>query len=226
MRFSTYKQNIVGIALSISGPISMVLGLVIPNFATTEGVGAVLILLGIILSFLGLFISADAEKSFSYINNDYHKSKRFRNIVNPEDSADNNPMGAFNRKDVLKVAQKNTKVKYHLVDLEYTIIDYVKVSGRAYRSDKIEELDAEVRNLYKEVAQLILSDGVKSALGGRADAFKKDVVELVVSLIIQQTMEVKKMISTALSVIDSDGEIAEKDAVLVLRDPKYKHLIK
>lgn len=226
MRFSTYKQNIVGIALSISGPISMVLGLVIPNFATTEGVGAVLILLGIILSFLGLFISADAEKSFSYINNDYRKSKRFRNIVNPEDSADNNPMGAFNRKGVLEVTQKNTKVKCHLVDLEYTIINYVTVSGRAYRSDRIEELDAEVRDLYKEAAQLILSDGVKSALSGRADAFKKDIVELVVSLVIQQTMEVKKMISTALSVIDSDGEIAEKDAVLVLRDPKYKHLIK
>ena len=67
---------------------------------------------------------------------------------------------------------------------------------------------------------------MKSALSGRADAFKKDIVELVVSLVIQQTMEVKKMISTALSVIDSDGEIAEKDAVLVLRDPKYKHLIK
>lgn len=226
MRFSTYKQNVVGIALSISGPISMVLGLVIPNFATTEGVGAVLILLGIILSFLGLFISADAEKSFSYINNDYRKSKRFRSIVNPEDSANNNPMGAFNRKDVLEVAQKNTKVKYHLVDLEYTIIDYVKVGGRAYCSDKIEELDAEVRNLYKEVAQLILSDGVKSVLSGRADAFKKDVVELVVSLIIQQTMEVKKIVSTALSVIDSDGEIAEKDAISVLKDPKYKHLIK
>ena len=135
-------------------------------------------------------------------------------------------MGAFNRKDVLEVAQRNTKIKYHLVDLEYTIIDYVKISGRAYRSDRIEELDAEVRDLYKEVAQLILSDGVKSVLGGRADAFKKDVVELVVSLVIQQTIEVKKMISTALSVIDSDGEIAEKDAISVLKDPKYKHLIK
>ena len=226
MRFSTYKQNVVGIALSISGPISMVLGLVIPNFATTEGVGAVFILLGIILSFLGLFISADAEKSFSYINNDYRRSKRFRNIVNPEYSADDNSVNTLDRKDVLEVAQRNTKIKYHLVDLEYTIIDYVKVSGRAYRSDKIEELDAEVRNLYKDVAQLILSDGVKSVLGGRADAFKKDVVELVVSLVIQQTIEVKKMISTALSVIDSDGEIAEKDAISVLKDPKYKHLIK
>ena len=67
---------------------------------------------------------------------------------------------------------------------------------------------------------------MKSVLGGRADAFKKDVVELVVSLVIQQTMEVKKMISTALSVIDADGEIAEKDAISVLKDPKYKHLIK
>lgn len=204
----------------------MVLGLVITNFATIEGVGAVLILLGIILSFLGLFISADAEKSFSYINNDYRKSKRFRDIVNPEDNSDYNSMSAFNRKDVLEVTQKNTKVKCHLVDLEYTIINYIKVSDRAYRSDRIEELDAEVRDLYKDVAQLILSDGVKSALSGRADAFKKDVVELVVSLIIQQTMEVKKIVSTALSVIDSDGEIAEKDAISVLKDPKYKHLIK
>lgn len=226
MRFSTYKQNVVGISLSISGPISMVLGLVVHNFATTEGVGAVLILLGIILSFLGLFISADAEKSFSYINNNYRKSKRFRNIVNPEYSADDNSVNTLDRKGVLEVTQKNTKVKCHLVDLEYTIINYIKVSDRAYRSDRIEELDAEVRDLYKEAAQLILSDGVKSALSGRADAFKKDIVELVVSLVIQQTMEVKKMISTALSVIDSDGEIAEKDAVLVLRDPKYKHLIK
>ena len=113
-----------------------------------------------------------------------------------------------------------------MADLEYTIIDYVKFSGRAYRSGRIEELDTEVRALYKDVAQLILSDGVKSALSGRADAFKKDVVELVVSLIVQQTMEVKKIINTALSVIDSDGEIAEKDAISVLKDPKYKHLIK
>ena len=67
---------------------------------------------------------------------------------------------------------------------------------------------------------------MKSVLSGCADAFKKDVVELVVSLIIQQTNEVKKIVSTALSVINSDGEIAEKDAVSVLRDPKYKHLIK
>lgn len=227
MRFSTYKQNIVGIVLMISGLISMALGFLILNiFTSIEDTGAVISFLGIILAFLGMFVNADTEESFSCVNKNYRKSKRFRNIVNPEDSADNNPMGAFNRKDVLKVAQKNTKVKYHLVDLEYTIINYVTVSGRAYRSDRIEELDAEVRDLYKDVAQLILSDGVKSALSGRADAFKKDVVELVVSLIIQQTMEVKKIVSTALSVIDSDGEIAEKDAISVLKDPKYKHLIK
>lgn len=227
MRFSVYKQNIVGNALMISGLISMALGILILNvFTSIEDTGAVISFLGIILSFLGMLVNANIEESFSRINKDYIKSKRFRNIVNPEDSADNNPMGAFNRKDVLKVAQKNTKVKYHLVDLEYTIINYIKVSDRAYRSDRIEELDAEVRNLYKEVAQLILSDGVKSVLSGRADAFKKDVVELVVSLILQQTKEVKKIINTALSVIDSDGEISEKDAISVLKDPKYKHLIK
>lgn len=227
MRFSVYKQNIVGNVLMISGLISMPIGLLILNvFTSIEDTGAVISFLGIILSFLGMLVNANIEESFSRINKDYIKSKRFRNIVNPDDSVDNNPMGAFNRKDILEVAQKNTKVKYHLADLEYTIIDYVKFSGRAYRSGRIEELDTEVRNLYKDVAQLILSDGVKSALSGRADAFKKDIVELVVSLVIQQTMEVKKMISTALSVIDSDGEIAEKDAVLVLRDPKYKHLIK
>lgn len=227
MRFSVYKQNIVGNVLMISGLISMPIGLLILNvFTSIEYTGAVISFLGIILSFLGLFISADAEKSPSCINNDYRKSKRFRNIVNPEYSADDNSVNTLDRKDVLEVAQRNTKIKYHLVDLEYTIIDYVKVSGRAYRSDKIEELDAEVRNLYKEVAQLILSDGVKSVLSGRADAFKKDVVELVVSLILQQTKEVKKIINTALSVIDSDGEISEKDAISVLKDPKYKHLIK
>lgn len=227
MRFSVYKQNIVGNVLMISGLISMPIGLLILNvFTSIEDTGAVISFLGIILSFLGMLVNANIEESFSRINKDYIKSKRFRNIVNPDDSVDNNPMGAFNRKDILEVAQKNTKVKYHLADLEYTIIDYVKFSGRAYRSGRIEELDTEVRNLYKDVAQLILSDGVKSALSGRADAFKKDIVELVVSLVIQQTMEVKKMISTALSVIDSDGEIAEKDAVLVLRDPKYKRLIK
>ena len=185
MRFSTYKQNIVGIVLMISGLISMALGFLILNiFTSIEDTGAVISFLGIILAFLGMFVNADTEESFSCVNKNYRKSKRFRNIVNPEDSADNNPMGAFNRKDVLEVAQRNTKIKYHLVDLEYTIIDYVKISGRAYRSDRIEELDAEVRDLYKEVAQLILSDGVKSVLGGRADAFKKDVVELVVSLVI------------------------------------------
>jgi len=227
MRFSTYKQNIVGIVLMISGLISMALGFLILNiFTSIEDTGAVISFLGIILAFLGMFVNADTEESFSCVNKNYRKSKRFRNIVNPEDSADNNPMGAFNRKDVLKVAQKNTKVKYHLFDLEYTIINYVTVSGRAYRSDRIEELDAEVRNLYKDVAQLILSDGVKSVLSGRADAFKKDVVKLVVSLIIQQTGEIKEIINDARSVIDSDGEIAEKDAVSVLRDPKYKHLIK
>ena len=132
----------------------------------------------------------------------------------------------LNRGEILKVARKNTKVKCHLVNLEYTIIDYIKFSGRAYRSDRIEELDAEVRNLYKDVAQLIMSGGVKPVLSGRADAFKKDIVELVVSLIIQQTKKVEKIINDARSVIDSDGEIAEKDAVSVLRDPKYKHLIK
>ena len=227
MRFSVYKQNIVGNALMISGLISMALGILILNvFTSIEDTGAAIAFLGIILSFLGLFVNADTEESFSRINKNYLKSKRFRDIVNPEDNSDYNSMSAFNRKDVLEVTQKNTKVKCHLVDLEYTIINYIKVSGRAYRSDKIEKLDAEVRNLYKEVAQLILSDGVKSVLSGRADAFKKDVVELVVSLIIQQTMEVKKIVSTALSVIDLDGEIAEKDAISVLKDPKYKHLIK
>ena len=227
MRFGVYRQNIVGNALMISGLISMALGLLILNiFTSIEDTGAVISFLGIILAFLGMFVNANIEESFSRINKDYIKSKRFRNIVNPEDSADNNPMGAFNRKDVLEVAQRNTKIKYHLVDLEYTIIDYVKISGRAYRSDRIEELDAEVRDLYKEVAQLILSDGVRSVLSGRANAFKGDIIELVVSLIIQQTMEVKKIVSTALSVIDSDGEIAEKDAISVLKDPKYKHLIK
>lgn len=223
MRFSVYKQNIVGNALMISGLISIALGILILNvFTSIEDTGATISFFGIILSFLGLFAGADAEKSFSYINKDYIKSKRFRDIVNPEDDTAN----VINRGEIIKIAQKNTKVKYHLVDLEYTIINYVKVSGRAYRSDKIEKLDAEVRNLYKDVAQLILSDGVRSVLSGRADAFKKDVVELVVSLIIQQTIEVKKIVSTALSVINSDGEIAEKDAISVLRDPKYKHLIK
>lgn len=223
MRFSVYKQNIVGNALMISGLISMALGILILNvFTSIEDTGAAIAFLGIILSFLGLFVNADIEESFSRINKNYLKSKRFRDIVNPED--DN--AGVLNRGEILKVARKNTKVKCHLVNLEYTIIDYIKFSGRAYRSDRIEELDAEVRNLYKDVAQLILSDGVKSVLSGRADAFKKDVVELVVSLIIQQTMEVKKIVSTALSVIDSDGEIAEKDAISVLKDPKYKHLIK
>lgn len=227
MRFNTYKQNIVGNVLMVSGLISMSIGLLILNvFTSIEDTGAAISFLGIILSFLGMLVNADTEESFSRINKNYLKSKRFRDIVNPEDNSDYNSMSAFNRKDVLEVTQKNTKVKCHLVDLEYTIINYIKVSDRAYRSDRIEELDAEVRNLYKDVAQLILSDGVKSALSGRADAFKKDVVELVVSLIVQQTMEVKKMISTALSVINSDGEIAEKDAVSVLRDPKYKHLIK
>lgn len=227
MRFSTYKQNIVGNVLIISGLISIALGILILNvFTSIEDTGAAIAFLGIILSFLGLFVNADTEESFSRINKNYLKSKRFRDIVNPEDNSDYNSMSAFNRKDVLEVTQKNTKVKCHLVDLEYTIINYIKVSDRAYRSDRIEELDAEVRDLYKDVAQLILSDGVKSALSGRADAFKKDVVELVVSLIIQQTMEVKKIVSTALSVIDSDGEIAEKDAISVLKDPKYKHLIK
>ena len=219
MRFSVYKQNIVGNALMISGLISMALGILILNvFTSIEDTSAAIAFLGIILSFLGLFVNADIEESFSRINKNYLKSKRFRDIVNPEDDT----AGVLNRGEIIKVAQKNTKVRYHLADLEYTIINYVKVSSQAYRSDRIEELDAEVRNLYNDVAQLIMSDGVKSVLNGRADAFKKDIVELVVSLIIQQTIEVKKI----MSVIDSDGEIAEKDAVSVLRDPKYKHLIK
>lgn len=223
MRFSVYKQNIVGNALMISGLISMALGILILNvFTSIEDTGAAIAFLGIILSFLGLFVNADIEESFSRINKNYLKSKRFRDLVNPEDDTAN----VINRGEILKVAQKNTKVKYHLADLEYTIINYVTVSDRAYRSDRIEELDAEVRDLYKDVAQLILSDGVRSVLSGRANAFKGDIIELVVSLIIQQTMEVKKIVSTALSVINSDGEIAEKDAVSVLRDPKYKHLIK
>ena len=223
MRFSVYNQNIVGNALMISGLISMALGILILNvFTSIEDTGAAIAFLGIILSFLGLFVNADIEESFSRINKNYLKSKRFRDIVNTEDDTAN----VINRGEILKVAQKNTKVKYHLADLEYTIINYVTVSDRAYRSDRIEELDAEVRNLYKDVAQLIMSGGVKPVLSGRADAFKKDIVELVVSLIIQQTKKVENIINDARSVIDSDGEIAEKDAVSVLRDPKYKHLIK
>lgn len=223
MRFNTYKQNIVGNVLFISCLVFFVLSFAIILYLEFEGVVVIIPFLFLLFAFLGINLSSKAEKSFFYINDNYRRSKRFRNIVDPENSSDTD---TSNRSKILKVAQRNTKVKYHLADLEYTIIDYVKFSGRAYRSDKIEELDAEVRDLYKEAAQLILSDGVKSALSGRADAFKKDIVELVVSLVIQQTMEVNKMISTALSVIDSDGEIAEKDAVLVLRDPKYKHLIK
>lgn len=223
MRFSVYKQNIVGNVLMASGLISCVLGILILHvFTSIEDTGAAISFLGIILSFLGMFINVDTEESFSRINKNYRKSNRFRDIVNPEDDT----AGVLNRSEILKVAQRNTKIKYHLADLEYIIINYVEVSSRAYRSDKIEKLDAEVRNLYKDVAQLILSDGVKSALSGRADAFKKDIVELVVSLIIQQTREVKKITNTALAVIDSDGEIAEKDAISVLKDPKYKHLIK
>lgn len=223
MRFSVYNQNIVGNALMISGLISMALGILILNvFTSIEDTGAAIAFLGIILSFLGLFVNADIEESFSRINKNYLKSKRFRDIVNTEDDTAN----VINRGEIIKVAQKNTKVKYHLADLEYTIINYVTVSDRAYRSDRIEELDAEVRNLYKDVAQLIMSGGVKPVLSGRADAFKKDIVELVVSLIIQQTKKVENIINDARSVIDSDGEIAEKDAVSVLRDPKYKHLIK
>ena len=226
MRFNTYKQNIVGYVLFISCLVFFVLSFATILYLEFEGVVVITPFLFLLFAFLGINLSSKTEKSFSYINNDYRRSKRFRNIVNPEYSADDNSVNTLDRKDVLEVAQRNTKIKYHLVDLEYTIIDYVKVSGRAYRSDKIEELDAEVRNLYKEVAQLILSDGVKSTLNGRADSFKKDIVELVVSLIIQQTKEVKKIINTALSVINSDGEIAEKDAISVLKDPKYKHLIK
>lgn len=223
MRFNTYKQNIVGIVLVISSLVFFVISLAIILYLEFEGVIVIIPFLFLLFTFLGCNFSSNAEKSFFYINDNYRRSKRFRNIVDLEDSNDTD---ISNRSEILKVAQKNTKVRYHLSDLEYTIIDYVKFSGRAYRSDKIEELDAEVRNLYKDVAQLILSDGVKSALSGRADAFKKDIVELVVSLIIQQTREVKKITNTALAVIDSDGEIAEKDAISVLKDPKYKHLIK
>lgn len=223
MHFSVYKQNIVGNALMISGLIFIALGILILNvFTSIEDTGAAIAFLGIILSFLGLLVNADIEESFSRINKNYLKSKRFRDIVNPDDDTAN----VINRGEILKVARKNTKVKCHLVDLEYTIINYVTVSGRAYRSDRIDELDAEVGDLYIEVAQLILSDGVESVLSGRADAFKKDIVELVVSLILQQTKEVEKIINDARSVIDSDGEIAEKDAISVLKDPKYKHLIK
>ena len=223
MRFSAYKQNIVGNVLMASGIISCILGIMILHvFTSIEYTGAAISLLGIILSFLGLFVNTDTEESFSSINKNYLKSKRFRNIVNPEDDT----TGVLNRSEIIKVTQRNTKVKCHLVDLEYTIINYIKVSDRAYRSDRIEELDAEVRDLYKEAAQLIMSGGVKPVLSGRADAFKKDIVELVVSLIIQQTKKVEKIINDARSVIDADGEIAEKDAISVLKDPKYKHLIK
>lgn len=125
MRFSVYKQNIVGNVLMISGLISMALGILILNvFTSIEDTGAAIAFLGIILSFLGLFVNADIEESFSRINKNYLKSKRFRDIVNPED--DN--AGVLNRGEILK--------------------------------------------------------------------------------------------------IDSDGEIAEKDAISVLKDPKYKHLIK
>ena len=223
MRFSAYKQNIVGNVLMASGLISCVLGILILHvFTSIEDTGAAISFLGIILSFLGMFVNADTEESFSRINKNYRKSNRFRNIVNPEDDT----AGVLNRSEILKVTQRNTKVKCYLVDLEYAIIHYTRVSDRAYRSDRIEELDAEVRNLYKDVAQLILSNGVKSALSGRADAFKKDIVELVVSLIIQQTKKVEKIINDALDAIELDGEIAEKDAISVLKDPKYKHLIK
>lgn len=223
MRFSVYKQNIVGNVLMASGIISCILGILILHvFTSIEDTGAAISFLGIILSFLGIFVNTDTEESFSRINKNYLKSKRFRNIVNPEDDT----AGVLNRSEILKVAQRNTKIKYHLADLEYTIINYVEVSSRAYRSDMIEELDAEVRDLYKDVAQLILSDGVKSTLNGRADSFKKDIVELVVSLIIQQTKKVEKIINDALDAIELDGEIAEKDAISVLKDPKYKHLIK
>lgn len=226
MRFNTYKQNIVGNVLFISCLVFFVLSFATILYLEFEGVVVITPFLFLLFAFLGINLSSKAEKSFFYINDNYRRIKRFRNIVNPEYSADDNSVNTLDRKDVLEVAQRNTKVKYHLADLEYIIIDYVKFSGRAYRSGRIEELDTEVRDLYKDVAQLILSDGVKSALSGRADAFKKDIVELVVSLIIQQTREVKKITNTALAVIDSDGEIAEKDAISVLKDPKYKHLIK
>lgn len=86
MRFGVYRQNIVGNALMISGLISMALGILILNvFTSIEDTGAAIAFLGIILSFLGLFVNADIEESFSRINKNYLKSKRFRDIVNPED---------------------------------------------------------------------------------------------------------------------------------------------
>lgn len=150
------------------------------------------------------------------------KNKRAESVINPD-----------THKSVMSVIEKKHKLKVYFVDFEFFITEFIKNSDKVYDADKIHELDRQVHESYNTVANLLLSDGVKSVLNGYAKDFKKDVINVAAALIKKHRDIVYDLALEAQNSLNernatnekNKNSKAEQDAVNIIQNPEYKKLV-
>lgn len=150
------------------------------------------------------------------------KNKRAKSLINLD-----------THKSVMSVVSKNHKLRVYFIDLEFFITEFIKNSGKVYDTDKIHELDNQIRESYETVTNLLLSDGVKSVLNGYAKDFKKDVINVAAALIKKHRDIVYDLALEAQNAVNERNAMSEKnknskaeqDAVSIIQNPEYKNLV-
>ncbi len=150
------------------------------------------------------------------------KNKRVGSAINPD-----------THKSVMSIVNKNRKLEVYFTDFEFFITEFIKNSDKVYSADKIHELDNQIRESYETVANLLLSDGVKSVLNGYAKDFKKDVINVAVALTKKHrdiaynlALEAKNTLNERNATNEKDkNSKAERDAVDIIQNPEYKNLV-
>lgn len=192
----------------------------------SKGIGLIIAIVITIPLFILLFYFLDTVVDSGYRErvtlNFTEKSKRAQELI------DSNT-----HKSVMSVIKKNHKLRVYFVDFEFFITEFIKNSDKVYDDDKIHELDNQIHESYKTVANLLLSDGVKSVLNGYAKDFKKDVVNVAAALIKKQRDIVYDLALEAQNAVNERNAMSEKnknnkaeqDAVDIIQNPEYKKLV-
>jgi hypothetical protein len=192
----------------------------------SKGIGLIIAIVITIPFFILLFYFLDTVVDSGYRErvtlNFTEKSKRVQELI------DSNT-----HKSVMSVVNKNHILKVYFIDFEFFVTEFIKNSNKAYDAGKIHELDNQIRESYKTVTNLLLSDGVKSVLNGYAKDFKKDVINVAAALIKKHRDIVYDLALEAQNTLNernttnekNKNSKAEQDAVSIIQNPEYKKLV-
>ena len=222
INFSTV-MSILSLPSIIIVPITIV-GFLFSDIS--KGIGLIIAIVITIPFFILLFYFLDTVVDSGYRErvtlNFTEKSKRVQELI------DSNT-----HKSVMSVVNKNHRLKVYFIDFEFFVTEFIKNSNKAYDAGKIHELDNQIRESYKTVTNLLLSDGVKSVLNGYAKDFKKDVINVAAALIKKHRDIVYDLALEAQNTLNernttnekNKNSKAEQDAVSIIQNPEYKKLV-